>query len=330
MKRQLLALCMFTLVAGGGAAQGASLILPPRHSTLTLFAEAGLFGDSHVRTLSPANEKEATSQVLVGALQSAGLERRVSSARLRCGQRDSDVYLFDNGLFGGLAAAWRGNVVQLSCKAGQTATVNLHQVRGQPGNVAFGDRATSAFMLVHAAKRQTVPLFSTVLAAKWEDQIETMLPSAASADGGPELTLVDVNEFHLKQNLIIDGGLFCTEGSGWFRLRVRVFAPASGFGRAEFVVQSGAHNASGGGLLCSDRYKRGVRDGARSAATRLEDALNADVQTNSAFREARTFYFSAQAHGHQFFVEFDGLGAPEPQPPVKPLARSPLRATPRA
>ena len=160
---------------------------------------------------------------------------RVSSARLACGRRDSDAYIFDTR-FAGLESAWKGRVVQISCRAGETATVNLHRTRGYPGGVEFGDRATAALVLVHAAERRTIPLFSTIVAAQWSDELDAFLTNAASADGGPELTLVDIDEFDLVQNLDIDGGAFCAEGSGWFKYRVRIAAPRSGYGRAQFFV----------------------------------------------------------------------------------------------
>jgi len=40
--------------------------------------------------------------------------------------------------------------------------------------------------------------------------------------------------------------------------------------------------------------------------------------TLTLFAEACTFYFSAQAHGHQFSLESDGLGPPEASPTIKP------------
>jgi hypothetical protein len=287
----------------------------PWHSTLTVFAEAGLRGDSYQKKLAPATVKQSAWLVPSANFSSVNLNNRISSARLRCGQRDTTAYFFDST--GGLEGAWRGNVVQLECTRGQTAAVNFHQVNGQPGNVPFGDRVGMAWIIVHAAKRRPIPLFSTVLTSQWNQQLPTLLPSSAEADGDPELTVVDLKNFDLKQKVKIDGGILCASGSGWFKYRVRVEPAQDGYGRATFWVEPWGADAVGG-FLCSDAYDGKLRDSARDGAAKLQAKLNEEARNNPAFGEARTFYVSAQGHGHLFQLESDSMGRPERGPVVKP------------
>lgn len=169
---------------------------PPRpDTTVSFYRHADFSGDSYTSSFSPFRLEEAPYQVkLVNQI----LYRRVSSVRLHCGERDSDVYLFDSAPGPDhIWTNWGGNVLQLSCKAHETVDFNLHNLRGWPDNTLFGDRAAQAFVLLHAPRRRSIPLFSSVVNVHWNQFVkefgQRLGPGSVviRAQGEPTISLID-------------------------------------------------------------------------------------------------------------------------------------------
>jgi hypothetical protein len=171
---------------------------PPRpDTTVSFYRHADFSGDSYTSSFSPLRMEEASYQV---KLVNQVLSRRVSSVRLHCGERDSDVYLFDSvptPMPDYIWTTWGGDVLQLSCKAHKTVGFNLHNLRGWPDNTLFGDRAAHAFVLLHAPKRRSIPLFSSIVIAHWNQLVKELRESPGvetmviRVQGEPTISLID-------------------------------------------------------------------------------------------------------------------------------------------
>jgi hypothetical protein len=349
-----------------GVSPGRDLHLQTK-SIASFYENADRTGISVTRECSAANEAEAVTCRVVQDFVTAGLvsrfheHRRISAVRLQCGERDTEVYLFDTGPLGTNTSpdVWEGNVAQLSCKAHQTREFNLRDQIGHPGNVPFDNRAVSAMILVHATHRRSVPLFSSFVRKHWRDLVPPLIESEAfrsrpvqrkahlkfllkgepkinlinyclpfgTCDGDPSPAYARAKLFEIHQDATVV--VLPCRAPGHFYATGRVISPVSGYGFPSLDVQvyffvndaKFPFGTSGACKMLSRLHKRyfdeAEREASRLVEQTLQRSLNTAMRTTTPFYPARIFYFSAQPHGSQFYLESDGLGPLLRDPPVK-------------
>jgi hypothetical protein len=235
-------------------------------SRVTFFSEAGLWGDS-LTIEAPVSEPIETVRLVTNAdLDDANLRKRISSVRLQCGSRRSQVVLFT------AANMWSefGDAQPFDCKSCQSEEINLHTdaswIADQVGSVYFVAHAGRARSIADIYVGQTL---STVVTNTWTQQLAD-LPSGAEADGGPRLQLIGFFAFTLRQNLKLDDWK-CGDRRAHFKL----FASLHQHGVfsvsvSETYVDSGWGDAWG----CRSKMESELKAGAADAAHQLRDGLN--------------------------------------------------------
>lgn len=256
--------------ATGSTAQNLSLVTARETpSTLTLYSEAGLWGDSMTVQVSPTTNYEALRLVTMTEVQNAHLLSRISSLRLTCGSRDSQVMLYDFYNTGTSLATWSqfGKGRPVSCKAGQTVTVNLHQQYPE-----LADNVGSVYFLAHARQAKGVG-FSAFVLSNWNQGLGD-LPDGATASQGPTMTLKGSTSFTLRQDLELDAWE-CGARGAFFTLTAlmnqdRTFTVYV----SDLYVDTGWGDSWG----CRDSMKSSLQSGAADAATKLKNGLQSLAQ----------------------------------------------------
>ena len=268
---------------------------------LTLYSEAGLWGDSLTRSLAPSGDNESILLITKTDIQNANLLNRISSIRLKCGSRDGQIVLFNAYNTGSTISSWSetspGKPVY--CEAGKTVTVNLHTQASQ-----YADHLASVYLVRHAREAKSIA-FSMFVSNAWENALED-LPSGAEADGGPKFKLESSTRFKIRQNLKIDDWK-CEERGAHFEIRAQMY-------------QNGTFNA----YVTSTYVDTGIGD-AWGCRTRMEDAL--EIAANEAAADLEDGLADllqlAGDHPRYYFVptyslaDFDLSAGGEPAPPIQ-------------
>jgi hypothetical protein len=230
-------------------------------SQVTLFSEAGLWGD-RLTIEAPVSEPIETVRLATNTdLAHANLLKRISSIRLQCGSREAQVVLFT------AANMWSefGKYARpFYCAPGQTVDINLHTEAPE-----LADQVGSVYFVAHARQAHGIPLSDLVTDA-WTEQLAD-LPSGAKADGGPRLQLIAFFAFALRQDLKLNHWA-CTERSA----NLRLFASLNQDGFfsvsvSETYVGDGTGDAWG----CRGKMEDKLETAAANAAHELRDGLNA-------------------------------------------------------
>jgi hypothetical protein len=262
----------------GAAIAGGSTVLttgtPPVRtdtspSTVTFFSEASLSGDAVTQQVFPSSPNEAVSLVTFDTIEKANLVSRISSVRLVCGGRATQLTLIDFPNSGPLSNWWpSGKSFILECTPFQTVTANLHQVAP-----ALADNVGSAHLLAHARSHQPsgTTLFSAVVASNWNGET---FPDGATPTAPVSLKMVGSTEFWLYQDLQLDAWE-CGARAGYMELDAvmnqdKTFTVAP----RDTWVDEGTGDAWG----CRDGMKSALDTGAADAAKRLAPALASLMQ----------------------------------------------------
>jgi hypothetical protein len=228
-------------------------------SRVTFFSEAGLWGDS-LTIEAPVSEPIETVRLVTNTdLDDANLRKRISSVRLQCGSRQSQVVLFT------AANMWSefGDAQPFYCEPCQTEEINLHTDASW-----IADRVGSVYFVAHARQAHVIPL-SVLVTNSWMQQLDD-LPSGAEADGGPRLHLISFFAFTLRQNLTLDHWS-CGDRGAYFKLFASLNQNGSfSVSVSETYVDSGWGDAWG----CRSQMESELKDAAADAAHQLRDGLN--------------------------------------------------------
>jgi hypothetical protein len=184
-------------------------------SLVTLFSGNG-WGDALNQQVVPSanSAAEAENTITFDMLENANLVSRVSSVRLVCGGRATQVMLLDFPNTGPLDHWWPSPAVKsfvLECDPFQTVTANLQQAAPE-----LAGRVGSAHILAHARNKKPVVLFSTTAANIWAG---TPLPDGASAPTGPLMQMTSSTSFRVTQDLVLTD-FWCGDHDARMVLRV--------------------------------------------------------------------------------------------------------------
>lgn len=206
-----------TVVSGGGTVIAPDTPPPPPQETwpslVTLFSEPDAWGDVvNQQVVLPNSAAEAENTITFDMIDNAHLTSRISSVRIVCGARATQVTLFDFPNNGPLDHWWpSGKSFVLECAPFQTAIANLHQMAPE-----LADHVGSAHILAHARNHKTQSLFSTVVVSNWVAQ---PLPEGASAPTGPVVQMTGSTSFQVTQDLVLTD-TFCGDHDARLVLRV--------------------------------------------------------------------------------------------------------------
>ncbi len=197
-----------------GSREQALLKADPDTVTVTLFSEAGLWGDRFTQSVVPG-AREVVQFVGTSALSTSNMVRRTSSVTMTTGQRSASLILYSGD-------DWTGSALVVSCSRLTTCNFNLHLA-----SFNFGDRTRSAKILVDAAGATGTEglsngdhrTFSQQVEDGWNANLSTVLGSHARADGPVKLTWKSNRFFTLHQDLILDS-LFTLEYRAWLEYDV--------------------------------------------------------------------------------------------------------------
>jgi hypothetical protein len=228
-------------------------------SHVTFFSEAGFWGDSLTIEAPVSKPIETVRLVTNTDLKNANLLKRISSARLQCGSRASQVVLFT------ASNMWSefGDAQPFYCQPCQTVEINLHTDASW-----IADKVGSVYFVAHARQADDIPL-SNLVTDSWTQQL-TDLPSEAKADGEPRLQLISFFAFTLRQDLKLNHWA-CTERGAYLKL----FAALSQNGFfsvsvSETYVGDGTGDAWG----CRGKMEDKLETAAANAAHELRNGLN--------------------------------------------------------
>jgi hypothetical protein len=240
----------------------------PDTSTVTFFSEAGLVGDSLTRQVTPTSLNETVKPITSVDIHNANLTRRISSIRLICGTRASDITVLNAANSSTDTSAWSaaGLGFTLTCNPGQTVTANLHT---QTPNL--GDAVGSAYFLVHASHKNQI-LFSTVAASNFNS---ASFPDGVTAPNAVELRMWNSDEFSLHQELQLDAA--ACEARGGYMTLLGVINSQQKF-ITVFAIDTFVADGLGDVLGCHDQMLTALQQGANDAASRLTTGLTALMQ----------------------------------------------------
>ena len=219
LQKSLLITLLLCAACGGeepSSVTESELLLHDLPSRLTLYSEAGYWGDRMVLTLSPTDSEAVIRTITKTQIESAGLLRRISSIVLSCGTRATNVTLFHSYNTSAGIGGWSeyDDGYSFYCTPGQTTSINLHtQTTG------FADRVGSVYAVAHARPYVDMEL-STVLTSAWNVAMES-LPDGAEAHGPPRMRLASNTAFYLRQDLRLDHWA-CDERGALMEFRARL------------------------------------------------------------------------------------------------------------
>ena len=230
-------------------------------SRVTFFSEAGLWGDSLTIEAPVSEPIEMVRLVTNTDLNNANLLKRISSVRLQCGSRQSQVTLFTAS---NMWSEFGEYARPFYCEPCQTTEINLHTEGPE-----LADQVGSVYFVAHARQADSEAL-SDFVADAWTQQLAD-LPSGTKADGEPRLQLISFFAFTLRQNLKLNHAL-CVERPAHFEL----FASLHQSGSFSVSVSETYVNSAWDDFLgCRDLMEDSLEDGAAGAAHKLRDGLNA-------------------------------------------------------
>ncbi len=280
---------------------------PP--TTLTVWSEAGFWGDSLTHSLAAYDARVTSHMIGTEALRAKNLIGRVSSARMTCGSRRTEVFFFSTPA--GMKV-FDGHWVRATCEPGGAVEVNLHTQPAQPVNAVIADQITGIWMFEHTkAPRPRPETFSVFLGFRFQAQVEELLKEAqqpdepggppkeapAETDGPPITWFEGAQSFRIRQNLKnIRTPWPCPDTSGWIEYSVLVYTPPP-MGPARWFVTAKRANAGGG--WCQG----GVESYLLAALDRGEPRLVAALtdSTNGAGNMA-SFYLVPESSVNHFFL----------------------------
>lgn len=262
-------------------------------TTVTFFSEAGFWGTRLSVQMQPTGAEEVTRVVTKGQIEGANLLRRISSIRIQCGGRASQIAIFQSW---NLWSEFATTAKPYYCNPGETVSINLHN-----DAPAFADRVGSVYMVTHGRAHNSVA-FSTFLTNAWTAQLDN-LPSGAEASGPVRLWLRSKSTFRLRQNLRLDDWR-CGERGGILELQARILADGT---FSVIVVSTYVDTGWGDAWGCRSRMQSGLASGATTAAGDLRNGLN---QLRQLVGTHPRYYFTPTWSIREF--ELSGGGTPAP------------------
>jgi hypothetical protein len=246
-------------------------------TTVTVFSEAGQWGDSLSRGTPTGSWPDTFQETFVkqSDIEAQNLLHRISSARVVCGTRPSDVWFFDSG---NVDFPYDHDFYQVSCNAGETVNVNFHasNVHTSPNNHALGDKVTS-FRIV-ANPRTFVPLdrFSDQVLDGWNAGIAAQLGTSATAEGPATIRYLSSNSFRLRQSVRIHTPSGCPDADGTFEYDA-YFYQNHPTGHPGWYVATASTDVSGAwwcSVQVGEKFKEKVVDGEDAFKVKLNAATN--------------------------------------------------------
>jgi hypothetical protein len=270
--------------------------------SLTLYSEAGFWGDQMTITISPVLE-ESVRLVTKTQIDAANLGNRISAARLVCGQREGDVLLFKEFNTAPGIGDWAtyGNGHRIHCYAGETKSVNLHVDAS-----AFADHVGSVYFVSHAREAAEFA-FTDFFTLAWEARMAEISGYHVSPDGGPHLRLASSSRFNVVQYLHLDDE-FCGARGGILELAAQLYQDGH-FG--VIVVSTYVDTGWGDTWGCRDIMENKLTSGALKAASKLAEALD-DVL--AIYGTQPRDYFTPTYSLREFRLM---TGGTPPEPPIK-------------
>jgi hypothetical protein len=236
-------------------------------SRVTLFSEAGLWGDK-LTIEAPLSGPEETVRVLMKTqIENANLLHRISSVRLQCGSRKSRVVLF------AVHDIWNqfaDDAQAFDCDPGETVDINLHTEAPE-----LADKVQSVFFVAHARQVGIFP-FEALVRFFWNERLRDDPPSGGEAKGEPLLWLISTHAFLLRQNLELDHWL-CGAHSAHMILHGTLHHNSR---FSVLVNETYVDGGFGDAWSCRSKMESELADGAVDAAHDLEDSLNDSVLGN--------------------------------------------------
>jgi hypothetical protein len=252
--------------------------------------------------LVPARAREATQTITTARLQAAGLLSRVSSARLRCGTRDSHVMLY-TGRSSRSVAAWSPSGIgyPILCRARTTTLVNLHTDARR-----LADNVGTVYLVAHAPEVGAADL-SGLVESNWQRLLRDRLPDGASAKGAVKLEFNGSSSFTLAQELKLDHWA-CGGRPAHLELvaHLHVSGPRTAESTDYFDVNPGpvwVDDSWGDAWGCRDRMLERLRTATDRAAAQLERALD---RLAHGFVPDYTRYYMVPTYGLRHFWLFGG------------------------
>jgi hypothetical protein len=248
----------------------------------------------------PSSANEAVSLVTFDTIEKANLVSRISSVRLVCGGRATQLTLLDFPNTGDLTNWWpSGTSFILECTPFQTVTADLHQMAPQ-----LDDNVGSAHLLAHARSHKTSTVFSAIVAANWAGQ---SFGDGATPTAPVQIKMVGSTEFWLRQDLQLDAWECSARGAYMVLDAVMHQDKTFTVTPRETYVDSGDGDRWG----CHDDMQAALDAGALSAAQQLAPSLSSLV-TQLAGDHPR-YYFVPNIGIWVFDV---GTGGELPQAPI--------------
>jgi hypothetical protein len=246
------------------ASETSSLSLLPSPS-LTLYSEAGFWGDQLAVSITPTLE-ETVRLVTKTQIEAANLLGRISSVRLTCGDREGDALLFMDYNTATTLSGWSpyGTASWVHCRPGEVRSVNLHVTAP-----SYADRVASVYFVSHARDAHEFA-FTDFLTLEWNARMAEISDSHVSADGDPQLRLVSNTRFRIVQFLNLDDALCGARGG---RLELDALMNQNGHFTVS-VVDVYVDTGWGDSWGCRDQMTSAVDAGAHTAAQKLTTGLD--------------------------------------------------------
>lgn len=271
-------------------------------TVLILYSEANFRGQQLRTEVVPARAREATRTITTPQLQAAGLLSRVSSARLRCGTRDSHVMLY-TGRSSRSVAAWNPSGIgyPILCSARTTTLVNLHTDARR-----LADNVGAVYLVAHAPEIRAADL-SGLVESNWQRLLRDRLPDGASPRGVVKLEFNGSSSFTLAQELKLDHWA-CGGRPAHLELvaHLHVSGPTTAEPTDYFDVNPGSvwvDDSWGDAWGCRDRMLERLRTATDRAAAQLERALE---RLAHGLVPDYTRYYMVPTYGLRHFWLFGG------------------------
>ncbi len=281
----------------------------PDPTVVTFFSESNFWGTRHRVTLAPTGPEEVTQTLTKPQIEEANLHQRISSIRLRCGDRASQITIM---LSWDPWSEFATTAKTYSCDPQQTVNINLH--RDEP---AFADRVGSVHLVAHARAHDFFNDFARTVTGVWSTGLRS-LPSSTEADGKPRIRLKSTHSFRLRQNFKLDNWA-CTERGAHMEFLVNM----STNGRLRVTVASTyVDSGTGDSWGCHTDMLSGLNAAATSAAQDLADGLPGLIGLIGSHPR---YYFAPVGGTHDFSI--NGGGTPAPTSSRERLLRPARRGT---
>lgn len=258
-------------------------------TTLTLYENPDMTGASYTISIKPLNGFQATRVVNHSDIAGAGLDGKISSARIVCGTRPSRASLFDID-WGEFSSG-----TMIECTPNQAATINLTaDTLGRDLNDKIGAAGLVAHVRSSDNLTHGVSGFSTLFGSVWRKQMQSLGGGATAKD--TRIWVEDFQDIDIWQMLQVDSP-WCSARGAVFTMRINL--SASAFRPVFKVYATSLYVDSGFGDMwgCHDDMVKELNAGLAAASKQLESQLPNLVLGNPS---SAVYYFAPEGNTQDY------------------------------